>query len=375
MTLVERYEQWFQEGKRPLGEFLNEIECDGSELRELILTDQHLRHEAGLSYSPIQYASLGDVDTDGEFQLELWLEALGYAEEDGVSTETFLAQIPDAFREDVRSKCIGAAASPHPIVRPPTMARYRIDRELGRGAFGVVYEAWDHQLDRAVAVKVLRAGTREKETDFAEARLVAGLDHPGLVSVYDCGHDQHGQAFLVTQLVEGRSLSDWAEMLDASREVERRRICELFSRLCDALAAAHQRGVVHRDLKPGNVLVRDQDQPVVLDFGLALSDWRPGREGEWVGTPAYMSPEQARGEGHLVDPRSDLFAVGILLFEALTGERPWRSESTQALLREIAHGSVRSLRQLKLEIPVELESICRKATAASMPDRYASAKE
>ncbi|MEO1526162.1 MAG: protein kinase [Planctomycetota bacterium] len=373
MTLVERYERWFEEGNHVLTEFLSDADCDASQLRELVLTDQYLRHRSGLSYEPNQYLDLGNLKTDREFQLELWLEALGYAEQDGTPVDEFLIRVPEDLIGEVAQQC-SEAPEPADTIRPPELARYRVEGELGRGAFGIVYRAWDTQLDRAVALKVLRPQAAS-EPDFAEARLIAGLEHPGLVAVYDCGLDQRNQGFIVTQLVEGQTLAEWAASLEGHRQEDQKRVCELFTRLCDALAAAHERGVVHRDLKPSNVLIRGDDQPVLLDFGLALSNWTPGREGEWVGTPAYMSPEQARGEGHLVDPRSDVFAVGILLFEVLTGERPWRSDSTRELLREIAHGSVRSVRQLQLGIPFELESVCRKATAAVMMERYGSARE
>ena len=253
---------------------------------------------------------------------------------------------------------------------PPELSRYQIQREIGRGAFGTVYRAWDSQLERPVALKVLRSGVTN-DSDFSEARLIAGLDHPGIVTVFDCGTDQRGRGFIVTALLEGLSLSEWSR----ATMPDRKTVCRVFAKLCDAVAVAHQHGVVHRDLKPSNVIIGEDHEPCVLDFGLALSNWSPGREGELVGTPAYMSPEQARGEGHLVDARSDLFAVGILLFETLTGKRPWQSGSAREMIREIAHGSVRSIRRDDPEVPIEIDRICKKATAASMNDRYGSAKQ
>lgn len=384
-SIADQYEAWFRMGNRDIAEFVANHESNGNVLsdeqfRDCLLTDQYLRHQLGDPPDVSEYGlRLERVAKDESLQIELWLEAFGYFEEKGSmdreSRDAFLLRIPEPLRaaiaDEIRDDEQSESLSPSADVAPPKIPRYRIEGEIGKGSFGTVYRGWDTQLERAVAVKVLRAD-QPSDSLFTEARLVASLENPGIVSVYDCGIEEGGRAFFVTAIVNGLDLRDWLKTIDRS---EYARVCRLFASLCRSLDRAHQAGVVHRDIKPGNIIVQEGDEPVLLDFGLATRDWQSGKKGELVGTPAYMSPEQARGEGHLVDARSDIFSIGILLLESLAGQLPWESHSSREMIREIAHGQVRTARHFDELIPIEIDRICSKATATAMFDRYGSAAE
>jgi formylglycine-generating enzyme required for sulfatase activity len=272
-----------------------------------------------------------------------------------------------------RPSCLTVADVPRDL--PPRVGRYRVVGLLGEGGFGRVYLAHDDELDRPVAVKVpnrQRMGRPEDVQAYLdEARVLAGLDHPNIVPVYDLGRTDDGSCFVVSKLVEG---CDLAARLKQGH-LPHAEAAQLVAAVADALHHAHRKGLVHRDIKPANLLIAPDGKPYVADFGLALKEVDFGKGGGLGGTPLYMSPEQARGEGHRVDGRSDIFSLGVVFYELLVGRRPFKGSSCEEVWTNILAADVRPPRQVDDGIPRELERICLKALAKRASERYTTAKD
>ena len=256
------------------------------------------------------------------------------------------------------------------------IGRYRILRVLGEGAFGRVLLAFDDELKRQVAIKIPKPerfqSAEDAESYLAEARMVASLDHPHIVPVHDVGRTDEGAIYVVSKFVEGHDLKTVIEQ----NRLEYAEAAKLLAVVADALHHAHQKRLIHRDIKPANILIEDATHtPYVVDFGLAITEEDYLKSGRLAGTPAYMSPELARGEGHRLDGRSDIFSVGIVFYELLTGKQPFHGSSSHELMVQISTTDPQPPRQRESSIPTELERICLKALAKRASDRYATAAE
>jgi len=251
------------------------------------------------------------------------------------------------------------------VVGSLVLNRFLIERRIGSGGFGTVYEAWDGRLERPVAVKAIESGRDDGSGRvMREAQAAARLNHPGIVTLYEMG-EEDGNALLVTELVDGETLAG----LNRDCALSDREIGEIGADLCEALDHAHCRSVVHRDIKPQNVLVLEDGEPraKLMDFGVArLTDAAAlTAPGDVVGTLAYMAPEQA--EGRTVGPEADIYSLALMLYECWSGEHPTRRSTPAATARAIG-GRQRSLRRLRPDLPRELTDAVD-ACMQTRPDR------
>jgi serine/threonine protein kinase len=256
----------------------------------------------------------------------------------------------------------------------PEIPRYEIRKRLGEGATAIVYGAWDRELRRPVALKVLRAGSEwsdvQRERFHRESQAAAGISHPNVVTVYDAGEAQ-GHPYLVMELVEGKPLSE----VFKEQQVSAIELLKILVKVCGGVAAAHEKGIVHRDLKPGNILIAASGEPKVADFGLAHlleSPEQLTRTGTALGTPLYMSPEQVEGHSSAITPRTDVYGLGAVLFEAVTGRPPHTGQMVQEIYRKIVHEEPPSPSDLRPEVCADLQTVVLKALEKRPQDRYPS---
>jgi WD40 repeat protein len=262
---------------------------------------------------------------------------------------------------------------------PGVLGRYEVRQLVGRGGFATVWRAFDPVLRREVAIKVPRPELFEVPGFHArierEVQAAARLRHPAIVPIYEVAESDQagrgGSTFIVYEFVAGPTLAKWVEQTKPSQ----RQAAEWIARLAEALDYAHENGIVHRDIKPANVMMNEHGQPMLADFGLALQADAGAtltQQGDILGTPAYMSPEQARGEGHRVDARTDVYGLGVMLYELLAGRRPFEGSGVSILQRVIVEEPP-ALRSVRSGIPLDLETICQRAMAKEASRRYATA--
>ena len=258
----------------------------------------------------------------------------------------------------------------------PTLGRYRIERELGQGAMGTVYLGIDPKISRQVAIKTLAYQQidpdelpRVKERFFREAEAAGRLNHPNIVTIYDVG-EETDLAFLAMELLDGKDLSHYCR---AGQRLTTVQVVDVISQTAAALAYAHQQDIVHRDIKPSNIILLRNGQIKVADFGIAKVTTSSQTEtGIILGTPNYMSPEQVAGKK--VDGRSDLFSLGIVMYELLSGSKPFQGENLAALMYNISNGTYQPLQKVSPKLPSDCYAIVTKLLQKALTRRYKSAQ-
>ena len=261
-----------------------------------------------------------------------------------------------------------------PLKPGDSFGRYEARELLGRGGMGLVYRAYDTTLDRDIALKIPHFDSDLESTVaewfLNEARTAAKIRHPNVCPIHDVGQID-GTYYLAMALIEGQTLAAWM----SKQAVEPLTACKLLRKVASALSRVHEAGIVHRDIKASNVMIDESGEPLLMDFGLAdltKDDGRSSKGEQFLGTPAYMSPEQVRGE--TADARSDIYGVGVLLYELLTGRPPFNAPLEELLVR-IPHEEPPRPREIRPEVDPDLEAICLKAMAKNPADRFQSAAE
>jgi eukaryotic-like serine/threonine-protein kinase len=263
---------------------------------------------------------------------------------------------------------------------PQTIGRYEVQGAIGFGAMGAVYKAFDPRIKRLLAIKTIRLDIPRQSPEYKtfierfyhEARISGTLSHPHIVTLFDIG-EERGVPYLAMEYVEGETLS---ALIDRGERFAPEKVVALVSQIASAVDYAHTKGVVHRDVKPSNLILYEGERVKVTDFGIAkMVDTEMTQQGQMLGTPSYMSPEQAMGEK--VDGRTDIFSLGVCAFEMLSGEQPFPGANVTAILYKLVHADPIEPAGLELRglVPQKWHEVFRKVLAKSPDDRYQTAAD
>jgi serine/threonine protein kinase len=374
----DRFEKAWKGGQKPCIEnYLAEVpEPDGGPLfRELLGLEIELRGNNGERPTPEEYYRR--FREHSELIDAVFADSPGDADS-GPPASCEGATGPYAPPTDSSTVEPGPPLLSGSVPVPDHIGRYQVVRRLGGGTFGDVYLAQDGVMDRQVAVKVpsarLLATERAKEEFLREARCAAQLQHDGIVRAYDFGEAEEG-SYIVYEFIDGESLAERVKPERVAADpLPPEEATRIVAQVAEGLHYAHLQGLVHRDLKPANILLDRQGRPKVTDFGLAVREEDlAGEKGRLAGTLPYMSPEQVRREGHRLDGRSDVYSLGVILYQLLCGRRPFTARTQDDLIDQILFRQARPPRQIRDSIPRELERICLKALSKQINDRYTTA--
>ncbi|MEI6502088.1 MAG: serine/threonine-protein kinase, partial [Armatimonadota bacterium] len=372
MVKIDLERQWQVGNQLTLGSYLErypELGTPQTVAADLIFAEYQVRQQFGASAELSEFARRYPHQAGDLLKLVQKSDA-------AQSTVPLSFEPPPAVASDTSGTAASDTSPPVPLAStelPETFGRYRILKKLGQGGMGSAYLAHDTQLDRQVAIKVPHFSAQEDpqvvERFLREARAAATIQHPNLCPVYDAGQID-GIHYMTMGYIEGHSLS---EFVRPGKPVDERKAAAVVCKLALALQEAHARGIIHRDLKPANVIVNVRGEPVVMDFGLARrtksAEVALTQTGALMGTPAYMSPEQARGQIKAIGPCTDIYGLGVILYELLAGHRPFRGEVLEVLGQIIGTEPERPSTHRSALDP-QLEAICLKAMAKRPEERY-----
>lgn len=363
-SICDRFEQDFLAGKKPaiercLGESQDPFRS--TLLRALVGLEIELRQKRGERPRVEDFASRFPNHTATIQQV--------FKESRSILSSVKVADVETSEGPVAKSKTT-------PDSRPlKKLGRFEILSVLGEGAFGTVYKAHDPQLDRDVAVKVPRSGMLQSSADrerfLREARAAAGLHHAQICPVHEVGTID-GRDYIVMAFIDGKPMS---KVIQTQSRLTDKQIVSVVRKIALGLQEAHEKGIIHRDLKPANIMINRKGEPVIMDFGLARrensGDAQISQSGQIMGTPAYMSPEQARGDGKSVGPTADIYSLGIILYELLCGRRPFEGTITE-VIGAILHVDIDPPSKHRSGVDSRLQEICMKAIAKKSADRFQS---